>query len=858
MGEVLNHLESWFAQRPLWLQDATRRVVQNGAIDENDLKELIRLCKQEAGIPDSELPKISPRGLRKGAFRVRESPITLRLEEISDVKGVNALSPRNPLNFGQSPLTIVYGATGSGKSGYVRILKHACGARKTGELHGNVFDKHDSGKSCVFKINVGSSCKKIKWSDQSGILDDIGATEIYDTDCAHVYLTEENEVAYEPWVLSLFTQLTTVCTQIGKTLKDEIDHWVSKLPALPAQYMGTTNAAWYSGLSHETKQQDIYNKCDWNQALKIKLDALNQRLSEPDPAKQAQKLRTTKTNLLALHDELKKIRDKLSEEKCSEYITASKDAKAKRKAADDDAKKVFENAPLDGVGSESWRLLWEQARAYSETKAYPGLAFPNVSEGARCVLCQQILEAVAGQRFRSFEDFVKGELQKQANKAEKDLKTLKDEIEKIITLENLKLRIDSAGITDEAKRDEIVKFYALLVERKDALLKVETISDITDLPDEDLLTQLKDGCEELEKRAIGYDEDAKGLNREKLEKEARELEAQQWLATQKQSIEQEIDRHKKIHALSEARKLTHTKALTDMKSDLANVFVSPAFIKRFKDELDVLGAGYVKVDLVKTRAKYGRVFHRVRLKNCVKDVCTTDILSEGEFRIVSLAAFLADVEGRGHDTPFIFDDPISSLDQDFEEATAQRLINLCASRQVIVFTHRLSLLSQLEELAESAGIEPHVVSLRRESWGIGEPGETLLNEKNPKGALNNILNDRLPRARKELMEIGRSKYEETVKGICTDIRILVERLIENDLLANVVQRFRRSVQTQRRIHKLANINIDDCQLLDRYMTKYSRYKHSQPLEAPVSIPEPHEIENDLKELIGWLAQFKER
>ena len=74
----------------------------------------------------------------------------------------------------------------------------------------------------------------------------------------------------------------------------------------------------------------------------------------------------------------------------------------------------------------------------------------------------------------------------------------------------------------------------------------------------------------------------------------------------------------------------------------------------------------------------------------------------------------------------------------------------------------------------------------------------------------------------------------------------------------MVQRFRRDVQTKNKIHKLANINSDDCKLLDGYMTKYSKYEHSQPSETPVSIPEPDEIEKDLQDILGWLDEFKKR
>ncbi len=52
------------------------------------------------------------------------------------------------------------------------------------------------------------------------------------------------------------------------------------------------------------------------------------------------------------------------------------------------------------------------------------------------------------------------------------------------------------------------------------------------------------------------------------------------------------------------------------------------------------------------------------------------ILSEGETRIAALAAFLADTTGSNQLAPFIFDDPISSLDQDFEERVVERLVCL--------------------------------------------------------------------------------------------------------------------------------------------------------------------------------------
>lgn len=281
-------------------------------------------------------------------------------------------------------------------------------------------------------------------------------------------------------------------------------------------------------------------------------------------------------------------------------------------------------------------------------------------------------------------------------------------------------------------------------------------------------------------------------------------------------------------------------------------------MKRFEKELELLGASRVRVEMVKTKASKGHIFHQIKLKNCCMDVHTADVLSEGEFRVVSLAGFLADVEGRPNNTPFIFDDPISSLDQDYEEATVNRLVKLCETRQVIVFTHRLSMVALLEEALKKAGTDYEVICLRNQNWGIGEPGDTPIFAKKPDKALNSLLTDRLAKAKKTFEEEGTEAYELIAKGICSDLRILIERILENELLADVVQRFRRAVNTVGKIHKLAFINKEDCQLFDDFMTKYSKYEHSQSNETPVTLPETCELQKDIKKLQSWIEEYRVR
>ena len=80
-------------------------------------------------------------------------------------------------------------------------------------------------------------------------------------------------------------------------------------------------------------------------------------------------------------------------------------------------------------------------------------------------------------------------------------------------------------------------------------------------------------------------------------------------------------------------------------------------------------------------------------------------------------------------------------------------------------------------------------------------------------------------------------------------------MIECELLADVVQRFRRAVNTQGKLDKLARIRAEDCKLFDDLMTKYSRYEHSQPNEAPVDPPAPDELKADMEALRDWRDGF---
>jgi hypothetical protein len=658
--------------------------------------------------------------------------------------------------------------------------------------------------------------------------------------------------------LSFLSGLIAISENVSGILDKKIQQLCSAKPKLPPEYTTTQLGKWYLQISSKVTADQVTKLCDWSSINEEQLLSLQRRLSEKSPKEKAILLRAQKNNLELLIKDVEQRNVALTDKCCESIFALKKNAINLREAAKAAADKVFQNAPLEGIGSEVWKELWEKARQYSEQVAYRDSPFPVIGEASKCVLCQQDLSTAAEQRFQSFDEFVKGTLETDANKASNAVKEAIDAFKDPPSDEVLRAKMIASGWDDETVVVELLCICDGLKKRREALLTTDSLAELPSLPEStEWVNKAKQVAEGYGDSAIKFDEDAAGDNRAQLQSDYLDFQAKKWLSQQREAIDEEIKRLKALNTLENAKRLTNTTGLSKKKGDLAELLITKAYVKAFNDELNAVGAGKIKVELVKTKVSKGHVLHQLRL--CGAYGCDLEhILSEGEFRIIALAAFLADVAGKAGATPFVFDDPISSLDQEYEEAVVQRLIALAKDRQLIVFTHWLSLLGLIQDYSKAAGIEPDIVCLRQESWGSGEPGDTPLFAKKPEKALNSLLNEKLAGANKVLAEHGKEIYEPIAKGLCSDFRILLERMIETDLLADVVHRYRRAVNTMGKLGNLALVTAEDCSFFEAMMTKYSRYEHSQPGEAPVPLPLPDELQQDFNTLKGWREEFVKR
>lgn len=858
MTELHQSVKDWLHTQKDWLQQAAELLLAKRELDDNDIAALVERLKTAEGQAVTTNRNFNE--LVAGVTQATE----VRLNSIGDITGIENLGSGTSLNFGEGNLGVIYGNNGSGKSGYVRLIKKAAGKPGAKELRSNVFKAVPAEQKCKFGLNDGSD-KVIEWHAGAAPIEALRAIDIFDSDTAISYLTRDKEAAYTPPIVSLFDKLVGIVNLVKEKLQAQQAILVKALPVIPQQYIATKSGAQYDGLRANSSATEVQKIQAWTDGEGQELTQLNERLAAVDPAALAKQKRARRALIEQIVIQIKKDAPAYSEEALVDIRAKKTDAQEKRKIAEEAAQVA--SAELEGVGSETWKALWEAARNYSRVP-YPDRDFPVV-DNARCLLCHQEVADTAGKRLRDFENFVQGDVEQAAVKAEAIYGAVLTRLPVALAEQVVTDRCNAAGIVEDALVAEIIGFWRRISASRVALQNNEAVevAGAVVVP-EGTVVALEAIVAALEEGAIRHDQDAIGFNRDEASKKKIELEAKRWTSQQSVAITAEMQRLKAVSEYDGWIRLTNTQQITIKGGQVAEAAITDAYVARFNKELKNLKASKVKVKLVKTKAERGKAYHGLELDGVAhKGVKLEEILSEGERRIISLAAFLADVADKPHASTFIFDDPISSLDQDFEIAVANRLVRLANSRQVLVFTHRLSLYGALDDAARKMGkddkgkewkdrhLEQRCIETFSNTSGlpVAQPIWASKTE-----AANNTLLTRLDTAKKAGEQDGGDAYRAIAQGICSDFRKLVERSVENDLLNEVVVRHRRSVTTDGRLPKLSNISPDDCRLIDDLMTKYSIFEHSQSNEAPAEVPEEAELRKDLETLKAWRDDFKKR
>ena len=234
----------------------------------------------------------------------------------------------------------------------------------------------------------------------------------------------------------------------------------------------------------------------------------------------------------------------------------------------------------------------------------------------------------------------------------------------------------------------------------------------------------------------------------------------------------------------------------------------------------------------------------------------SQILSEGEQRILAIASFLAEAALVHHGSGLVFDDPVSSLDHNYRHLVAKRIVGEAAKRQVIVFTHDIFFLVCLREACAEQAVTffPQNLVFQARRFGIVRPD--LPFEGKSAASRVRSLRDLHQRADKLYRTGEIEQYEEMIRFGYGRLRDSWERMVEEVLLRDVVQRFRRGIETQ----KIREVFVDDLDVNTIHfgMSQCSQYVHDTAKEAQVPVPTPDEFIRDVEVLDKYIIATSDR
>ena len=196
---------------------------------------------------------------------------------------------------------------------------------------------------------------------------------------------------------------------------------------------------------------------------------------------------------------------------------------------------------------------------------------------------------------------------------------------------------------------------------------------------------------------------------------------------------------------------------------------------------------------------------------------------------------------------------MSSLDYKWRESVARRLVEEAKSRQVIVFTHDIVFLLILRQLAEQQGVQRLDQHVRQLQIGAGVCAGELPWVAMPVKKRIGYIKQRWQEAQKLQKEGHQAVYDKEAIYLYGLLREAWERGVEEVLLGGVVERYRTSIQTLQ-IGVIADITLGECKAVEVAMTKCSRWLpgHDQAPAAKQDVPEPDELEQDIKALESWV------
>lgn len=827
-------LVDWANDQDGWVRSiagevlSTRQAVSDPVLDATYITYLIEkgLAEGDAAAPgDIELDETT--SAEAAGFTI---------DKLEDIRGVNALAPGQSIIF-NAGLTVLFGENGTGKTGYVRILKQLAAVRKAEPILPNV---HDATASQDLKASVtyrtgADATTTIKWRGESGLAP-FTRLSVFDSPSLLMHVDENLTYVYTPSDLAFFP---LVDTAIG-ALKDRLDgDRATKIsgsnPYLAFFTRGTPIYQLVETLGAATDLSEIEGLAYSEAESETRLATAQANVEALRSTAIAAQITTAKSrrDLYVGLETVSQVCGSLNAAAYNEAVASAGQAAADVETLRRD---LFAVAGLTGEGDQVWQAFILGGEAYIEhsgKRGYPAGDDP-------CIYCRQPLDEAALALVRRYREFANDAAQKQIAASRQTMSSLTTGLRGL----NADAYVDAIATHQEPDDpDAVLQQAEILVKSIQTAQASVADGKALDTPS---LALPKGWSVEVTTRHSAATTLITELSGRAEDRQTALLKAQTELDNLADGIElaERLDAIRGFVADTKwAQKAAQlSKRIPPVRASLTGVakvaseqMINTDFARRFEEECAALRAPVVGLEFP------GQKGRAARRKTVPIAKHPSEVLSEGEQKVIGLADFLAEAGLRLTPSPIVFDDPVTSLDYRRIREVSDRVASLAEDRQVIVFTHNIWFAVELLARFERNTARCSYYSITDDpAKGIVVPGS------HPRWDTVSKTTAKI----KEIIEGAKTAdgaiREALIENAYSTIRGWCETVVETELLANVTRRYQENVM----MTGLDRIKVDHLQpafdVISPLFKKACRVTgaHSQPLETLSVRPTLTELETD--------------
>jgi energy-coupling factor transporter ATP-binding protein EcfA2 len=870
---LLDDILAWSGNLPTWQSDALRRLFHSGALNAQDLTELLAMVKQQHG--DGTQAGVQPVPLQRADIPHAGGSETVRLLGLNNLQHVNRFPSGRAVSFEPDRLNVLFGENGAGKSGYARVLKNACRARVRLPVLPDAFDATRPRPVPTTDISFdvdGQAAQQTKWTQGTPADLLLGNITVYDSACGTDYVANAGASDYQPYGLPHLNRLAAAQRQLMDLIvleTQQISLNASAFDALKgpheigrmlANIGKDTDVARLRTLATLTPEE-VQRVAELKSVLESmnpepeahRAELLAQRLDTAATAAQGAQRYVTDRSLDEVHQRLQN------------QITAQTAwSLAQSRLHQQDSISITPTRAdlLPGTGNDVWKALFEAAEKFSTECAYPSHAHMNTDVAAKCVLCQTPLDESASDRMRRFAEYVVSDASKNAEDATQRMK------DTMVAVGSANLDpIDAATLEELATSDPalhtIIKDFTVnWKERRDWVQQcVETNNWDTPRPalleGDALDVRLRTKATALRTQAQDLRKSLDPVAKATLENERAALLLRQALHSKITEIEQYATNATRKHHLEACSAALNPRRVSLKMTELAGTYINDALVTAMNEELKALGYRRKVEPDISTRTDAGRTMVTLKIKNAQDGA--NQILSEGEQRAMGLALFLAEVRLQNHKSTVVFDDPSTSFDHHHRRHMAARLAALAVDRPVLVLTHDAVFLSEINFAVKRSGQAVAYQTVRWDSHHPGLVSAGLTWETMDAFARLAALEQSVAPLKQHCGDYMDEATEEAVKVAYTRLRGTIERAVREVFMNNTVRPFSDEVSVdsfgavighpQDEWDQVTEIYARCCEVTDAHDTNAAHQ---------LAIPDPSTLEQDITNFKGLLDKAKKR